>query len=143
LREQVEYLDTRIAKLGEASHSLESGLEQRLSRMASDMVRETRSQFESAANEILEELTAHGDKALGKQLEEVSGSMKSVQSRIVDSVSESLRTQTANTLRDFERSTQELARQSAERWRLKLEGVLNALAKSLSGEFQPEAGGQP
>ena len=140
LREQVEYLDTRIAKLGEASHSLEAGLDQRLSRMGGDMVRETRSQLESAAKEILEELTARSVKALGKHLEESSGSMKSLQSGMVESVSESLRTQTANALREFEHSTQELARHSAEHWRLKLEAALNALAKGLSGEFQSETG---
>jgi len=58
LQEQVEYLDTRIAKLDESTRCMESGLDHRLSRMSSEIVKDTRSQFQSLANEILEELTA-------------------------------------------------------------------------------------
>ncbi len=132
LQEQVEYLDTRIAKLDESTRCLESGLDHRLSRMSSETVKETRSQFESLANEILEELTARSIKALRDQLEEATKNMKIVQNGIVASVSESLKGQAANALQAFEHSMEHLARLSIERWRLKLEGGLNALAKSLN-----------
>jgi len=132
LQEQVEYLDTRIAKLDESTRCLESGLDHRLSRMSSETVKETRSQFESLANEILEELTARSIKALRDQLEEATKNMKIVQNGIVASVSESLKGQAANALQAFEHSKEHLARLSIERWRLKLEGGLNALAKSLN-----------
>ena len=132
LQEQVEYLDTRIAKLDESTRCLESGLDHRLSRMSSETVKEARSQFENLANEILEELTARSIKALGDQLEAETENMKVVQNGIVASVSESLKGQAANALQAFEHSLEHLARLSTERWRLKLEGGLNALAKSLN-----------
>ena len=139
LHEQVEYLDTRIAKLDESARCLESGLDQRLSRMSSDTVRVTRSQFESVANEILEDLTTRRVKALGDQLEEATGNMEFVQNGIVASVSQSLKVQAANVLQAFEHSVEELARLSLERCRLRLEGGLHALARSLNEEFPLQA----
>lgn len=132
LQEQVEYLDTRIAKLDESTRCMESGLDHRLSRMSSEIVKDTRSQFQNLANEILEELTARSIKALSDQLDEATENMKIVQNGIVASASESLKGQAATALQAFENSTGHLARLSLERWRLKLEGGLNALTKSLS-----------
>ena len=132
LQEQVEYLDTRIAKLDESTRCMESGLDHRLSRMSSEIVKDTRSQFQNLANEILEELTARSIKALSDQLDEATENMKIVQNGIVTSVSESLKGQAANALQACEHSMEHLARHSLERWRLKLEGGLNALAKSLN-----------
>ena len=132
LQEQVEYLDTRIAKLDESTRCMESGLDHRLSRMSSEIVKDTRSQFQNLANEILEELTTRSIKALSDQLDEATENMKIVQNGIVTSASESLKGQAANALQAFENSTEHLARLSLERWRLKLEGGMNALAKSLN-----------
>ena len=132
LQEQVEYLDTRIAKLDESTRCMESGLDHRLSRMSSEIVKDTRSQFQNLANEILEELTARSIKALSDQLDEATENMKVVQNGIVASASESLKGQAATFLQAFENSTEHMARLSLERWRLKLEGGLNALAKSLN-----------
>ena len=132
LQEQVEYLDARIAKLDESTRCLESGLDHRLSRMSSETVKETRGQFENLANEILEELTARSIKALSDQLDETTENMKVVQNGIVASASESLKGQAASALQAFENSMEHLARLSIERWRLKLEGGLNALAKCLN-----------
>jgi hypothetical protein len=132
LQEQVEYLDTRIAKLDESTRCMESGLDHRLSRMSSEIVKDTRSQFQNLANEILEELTARSIKALSDQLDEATENMKVVQNGIIASASESLKGQAANSLQAFEHSMEHLARLSLERWRLKLEGGLNALAKSLN-----------
>lgn len=140
LQQEVEYLDTRIAKLDESTHSLEAGLDQRLSRLSSDTVRDTRSQFESAASEILEELTARSVQVLSDQLEETSGKMKVMQEGISASASESLRAQAAHALQAFEHSMDQLARLSIERWRLKLEGGLSAITKSLNEQFRLETG---
>jgi hypothetical protein len=132
LQEQVEYLDTRIAKLDESTRCMESGLDHRLGRMSSEIVKDTRNQFQNLANEILEELTARSIKALSDQLDEATENMKIVQNGIVASASESLKGQAATSLQAFENSTEHMARLSLERWRLKLEGGLNALAKSLN-----------
>ena len=143
LQQEVEYLDTRIAKLDDSARSLESGLDQRLSRLSSDTIRDTRSQFESAASEILEELTGRSVQALSDQLEETSGKMKTVQESISASNSEALKAQAAHALQAFEHSMEELARLSVERWRLKLEGGLTAMTKSLNEQFRLEnAAGQ-
>ena len=132
LQEQVDYLDARIAKLDESTRCLESGLDHRLSRMSSEVVKDTRSQFENLAKEILEELTARSIKALSDQLDETTEKMKIVQNGIVSSASESLKCQAANASQAFEHSMEQLARLSIERWRLKMEVGLNALAKSLN-----------
>jgi hypothetical protein len=140
LQDQIGYLDNRIGKLDESARCLESGLDQRLSRISSDTVNDTRMQFEGAANEILEELTARSVHLLRRQLEETSGNMKSIQEGIVASVSQSLKGQAGNALQAFEDSMEHLAKLSVERWRLKLEGGLNALAKSLNEQFRLETG---
>src|SRR5207247_812895 len=50
LRQDIEVLDGRIAKLNESARSLESGLDQRLGQMAGNTVKDTRSQLEAMAN---------------------------------------------------------------------------------------------
>lgn len=140
LQEQVGHLDARIAKLDQSARSLESGLDQRLSRISSDTVKETRTQFESAANEILEDLVARSVHLLREQLEETRGNIKSVQEEIVASVSESLNVQATNASQAFEHSMERLARLAVERCRLKLEAGLNALAKNLNEQFHLETG---
>jgi uncharacterized phage infection (PIP) family protein YhgE len=141
LHERIEYLDSRIAKLDESVRSLESGLDQRLSQMASDTIRNTRSELESAADTVLKEWTTRNVQALGNQLDEACENMKIVQKGIVASVSESLKLQAADAQQAFEHSMEELAKRSIERWRLTLAGGLNALVKNLGEQFRLE--GEP
>jgi hypothetical protein len=139
LHERIEYLDNRIAKLDESVRSLESGSDQRLSQMASDTLRNTRSELEGAAETVLKEWTTRNVQALGNQLDEACENMKIVQKGIVASVSESLRGQSADALQSFEHSMQELAKLSVERWRLTLAGGLKVLVKNLGEQFRLEA----
>jgi hypothetical protein len=136
LQQEIGSLDTRIGKLDQSTSSLESGLDQRLSRISSDTVKDTRMQFESAANETLEDLTARSAALLRDQMDETSGNMKKIHEAIVESVSELLKSQSANALQAFEDSMDHLARLSVERWRLKLEGGLTAMTKSLNDQFR-------
>ena len=138
LQQEVEYLDTRIAKLDESACGLESGLDQRLSRLSSDTVRDTRNQFENAASEILEDLTTRSVQVLSDELEETKGKMKVAQEGITAAASESLKAQAAHSLQAFEHSLEQLARLSVERWRLKWEGGLSAMTKSLNEHFRLE-----
>jgi hypothetical protein len=62
--------------------------------------------------------------------------MRNIQKGIVASVSESLEVQTRNTLQEFERSTEDMARASVEHWRQKLAGGLSLLAKSLDEQLK-------
>jgi len=139
LREQVEYLDGRISKLDESVRNLETGLDQRLNQMAADTIKNTRSEIERATETLLTELTARGSQALGNQLDEACGNMRIHQKGIVASVSESLNFQSSNALQEFERSMEELAQFSVERWRIKLMNGLNAVVAHLGEEFQLES----
>lgn len=139
LREQIEDLESRFAKLAESARDLESGLDQRLSQMSSNIVRETRDQLQAVANDIFEELTKRGVDALATQLEEANGNMKIVQKGIVASASDSLKADAANALQAFEQSMEKLADLSVERWRFKLADGLNALVKSLGQHFHVAA----
>ena len=136
VRELTENLDSRIAKLSDSVRSLESGLDQRLNQMCGRAVSDTRSQIESAAGAILAELMTRCTQALGDQLDETGANMRNIQKGIIASVSESLEVQTRNTLQEFERSTEDMARASVERWRQKLAGGLSALAKSLDEQLK-------
>lgn len=131
LRKEVEGLEGRIAKLNESARSLESGLDQRLSQMAGNFIRDTRTQLESIATEVLDQLTANSVKSLENQVAETGEKMAHAQQATLASCAESLEGQTANVLRAFEQSTDEMARRSVEQWRLKLAGNLKDLAKDL------------
>ncbi|HET8825361.1 MAG TPA: hypothetical protein VFM77_09540, partial [Terriglobales bacterium] len=120
-----------ITKLDESARSLESGLDQRLSQMAGNFIRDTRSQLESIATEVLDQLTGNSGKTLENQLAETSEKMASAQKTTLASCRESLDSQAANALQGFERSTNETARQLVEQWRLKLAGNLKDVAKEL------------
>jgi hypothetical protein len=138
MQQQVESLNVRIEKLDEATRSLESGLDQRLSRLSSDTIREARAQFEGMANDVLEELTKRSVAALTQQLDETAGTMKAKQDSLTTAFSESLNVRKTSAIQAFERSMEELARASVERWRAKFEAGLQGLLKSLNEQFREE-----
>jgi hypothetical protein len=138
LHQRVEHLDQHIARLDESARTLESGLTQRLSQMASNTIKDTRNQLEGVMNEILEELTTRAVTSLGNQLEEATANMKIVQKGILASVSESMKAQAASSLQAFGQSTEELANDSVERLRVRLKTGLEALTKNVGEQFQSE-----
>jgi hypothetical protein len=139
LRKEVESLDSRIAKLNESAHSLESGLDKRLGVLASNTMKDVRSQLDSVTNGLLEELTAQSLRIVEDRLVEASEKVAAVQKEVVGSVSELLDVQKTNALQVFEHSMDEMAQLSVERWRLKLSTGLNAVAKSVGDQFLLEA----
>lgn len=140
LQEQVQYLDSRIAKLNDSAQSLESGLEQRLGQLASQTVADARRQLQASANEMFEQLTERNAKELGDRLKAARENLETTQTGIVTYVRESLKGQSAETLQSFECSMEELAAHHVERWRVKIADGLNALAKSIGQQFQLETG---
>ncbi len=136
LQEQIQYLDGRIAKLNDSVQRLESGLEQRLDQLASRTVADARGQLEASANQILEQITERIAKELGDRLKTARENLETVQTGIVTYVRESLKGQSTEALESFECSMEELAGHCVERWRIKLAGGLNALAKSIGEQFQ-------
>jgi predicted nuclease with TOPRIM domain len=136
LQEQMQYLDGRIAKLNDLAQRLESGLEQRLDQLASRTVSDVRGQLEASANQMFEQITERIAKQLGDRLKAAGENLETIQTGIVTYVRESLKGQSAEALQSFECSMEELSTHSLERWRIKLAGGLNALAKSIGEQFQ-------
>jgi len=139
LQERVEHLTRRITDLDESARSLESGLDKRLSEMASNTVRTMRGELESAADTILKNSTTRNLQTLESQLDDACRNMKIIEKGIVASVSESLKGQAEAASRAFERSMEDLARLSLERWRTTLAVGLNAVVKNLGEQFQLQA----
>ena len=139
LHQDVENLDSRIAKLNESARSLESGLDTRLNQMAANTVKDTRNQLETMANEALGQLNAHGAKILSDQLDDAGEKMATAQKDATAALAESLNTQVGNASTAFDHSMDEMGKLSVERWRLRLAATLNGLAKSLGEQFQLEA----
>ncbi|HXW89998.1 MAG TPA: hypothetical protein VEK33_05590 [Terriglobales bacterium] len=139
LEEQVEDLDRRITELNQSARALESGLDKRLSEMASNTVRNTRSELESVAGTVLQDSKTRNELELEHQLDEACENMKIIEKGILAAVSDSLKVQAADASRAFERSMEELARASVERWRTTLAAGLNAVVKNLGEQFQLQA----
>jgi len=140
LQERVEHLNRRITDLDESARSLESGLDKRLSEMASNTVRDVRSELERAADAILKNSTTRNLQALENQLDDACRNMKIIEKGIIASVSESLKGQAEDASRVFERSMEDLAKLSLERWRSTLAAGLSAVVRNLGEEFQLQAG---
>jgi hypothetical protein len=139
LQEQISVLDCRMAKMDESARLLESGLDQRLSKMASDTVRTARGQMEDALSVALNELATRGAQELGNQLDEASANLETIQKGMEASVSESLTIQISETLQSFECRMDELAQKCVERWRVAFAGGLNSLVRILGEQFVLQA----
>jgi len=136
LREQMDSLDRRIAKLDAATEVFESGLDQRLRQMSATIVGDVRQQLAVEANAMLEELTARSITALQRQLDEAADKMRIFHSGIVDSTSQTLKLESATALHGFGESMEQMTNHSVERWRSKLASGLTAVAKNLSEQLQ-------
>ena len=131
LRQEVEVLEGRIAKLNESARSLESGLDQRLSQMAGNVIKDTRSQLENTAAEVLDQFSANTVNSAESQLADTSEKLTTVKKDMLSSFTESLEAEKTVSAQIFEHSMEEVARQTVARWRLKLADSLSALAKNL------------
>ena len=138
LQAQVADLDARIAKLDESANALESGLDIRLSKLASSTVSSARSQLESTVDVILQELGTRSAKELTEQVDEAAVRLGIIQKGIENAVSESMRLQAAGTLESFEKSLDDLSRKSVERCRGVLANGLTSLARNLGEQFRLE-----
>jgi hypothetical protein len=136
VREQVTDLDGRISKLDEAARELEAGLDKRLGQMASNTVSSTRKQLESAVDTILADMGTRSSQELGTQLDEACGRLKVFQKGVETSVSDSLKIEVTETLKDFQHSMDELAQQTVGRLRSTLASGLNSLVASLGEQFR-------
>jgi hypothetical protein len=138
LQTQAASLGGRIAQLDDTASRLESGMDSRLSQMASDQISAARVQLESAVDVVLKELGTRNAKELDHQLDDARGKLKIVQKGIETSVTDLVKTEVAASLLSFGQTMEELAQDSVGRWRSALSRDLNSVAKILGGGFQLE-----
>jgi hypothetical protein len=138
LQAQATSLGGRMAQLDDTACRLESGMESRLSQMASDQISAARVQLEGAVDVVLKELGTRNAKELDRQLDDARGKLKIVQKGIETSVTELVKTEVAASLLSFGQTMEELAQDSVGRWRSALSRDLNSVAKILGGGFQME-----
>jgi len=137
LQEQNAELATRMDKLDESAHKLESDLDSRLVQMGSDIISGARTQLERALDEVLKELGTRNSHELGKQLEDACDHLQGVQKSIESSISQLLKTQVSGALLSFGQTMEELARDSVEQWRQALARDLSSFANTLGRQLRP------
>ncbi len=138
LQAQTTDLGSRLAKLNESVRQLESDLDARLSRMASDIISGARTQLDRAVDVVLKELGTRNAKELEHQLGAACGQLKTVQKGIETSISALLRAEVTETLVSFGQTMEALAQESVGRWRHALSRDLSSLAKTLGEQFRLE-----
>jgi len=140
LQEQIQYLDEHIAKLNNSAQHFEADLEQRLNALASRTLSDAGGKLEGLTNEMFEQITERSAKKLGDQLKAGRESLEMIHTGIVTYVRESLKGQSDDALQSFERSMEDLASHCVDRWRIRLAGGLNALAKSIGEQMALDTG---
>jgi gas vesicle protein len=136
LRAEVADLNNRIAMLGESARALESGLDIRLSNLASNTVRDARTQLESSVETMLDNLDTRGAGKVAEQVTNASERLAILQTEIEETISESARVLAERMLEAFEKSLDEEARKSVERCRGALAHGVNSLLRTLGEQFQ-------
>jgi len=140
LQSEVVDLGRRIATLNESVRRLESDLDAHLEGIAAEIISDTRTQLESTVGVVLKDLQARGSNEAATRLDEACGQLRTIQNRIENSFSGSLRSQGEEAVQSFGQAIEEVAQQSVERWRLALAKHLDSVAKTLGHEFRAEAG---
>jgi hypothetical protein len=136
LQEQNAELATRMDKLDESAHKLESDLDSRLVQMGSDIISGARTQLEKALDEVLKELGTRNSHELGRQLEDACDHLQGVQKSIEGSISQLLKTQVSGALLSFGQTMEELAQDSVEQWRQALARDLSSFANTLGRKLR-------
>ncbi len=136
LQAQLTELGRRMAELDETAHRLESGLNTRLTRMATETVSGVRTQLQSAADSIFANLAARHAKDVEHQLDEATARLKTIQNEIEVFLSESVKTNVSETLQSFEQTMDDSAQRSVGRWRVALAQDLDSVTKILGGHFR-------
>lgn len=138
LQTQLSEMGRRMAELDETAQRLETGLNARLMKMSTEIVAGARTQLESAADSLSQNLIARNAKELAQQVEEATSRLQGVQGQIASSVSESLRARVAETLETFNKKMDDSAHHSVGRWRVALARDLTSVANILGQSFRSD-----
>jgi hypothetical protein len=143
LQSEVTDLGRRMAVLNESARRLESDLDAHLEKVAGRIVSEARTQLESAVALALKDLQARGSDEVENRLNEICSHLRTVQNRIENSCSGSLKAQSEEAVQSIVQQFEELAQQATEKWRLALardlSSVANTLGQRLRQDLDPEA----
>jgi len=143
LQSEVTDLGRRMAVLNESARRLESDLDAHLEKVAGRIVSEARTQLESAVALTLKDLQARGSDEVENRLNEICSHLRTVQNRIENSCSGSLKAQSEEAVQSIVQQFEELAQQATEKWRLALardlSSVANTLGQRLRQDLDPEA----
>jgi PilZ domain-containing protein len=144
LQSEVSDLGRRLATLHESVRRLESDLDAHLESLSAEVVSGAEAQIEKAGGVALKNLQVRGSNEVETRLSELCGHVRTIQNRIEDSFSASLKTQGEEAVQSLAQQFEELAPQALEKWRLALardlNSVANALGQQLRQELEPEAG---
>ncbi|HEV7219529.1 MAG TPA: hypothetical protein VGN39_11700 [Terriglobales bacterium] len=140
LQAQNTDLATRIAKLDESAHRLETDLDGRLVQMGSDIIAGARKQLEKALDAVLKELGTRNSQELNKQLGDACDHLRSVQKTIEGSISQLLKSEVTGSLLSFGQAMEELAQDTVGQWRQALAEDLGSLSNTLGRQLRPGGG---
>jgi len=138
LQSEVVDLTRRISTLNESVRRLESDLDAHLERIAGEIVSDAQTQLEGAVASALKDFQARSSNEVDNRLDEVCGRLRTIQNRIENSFSGSLKSQFEEAVQSVEQQFAELSQQSMERWRLALANDLNSVANSLGQQLRQE-----
>ncbi len=144
LQSEVSDLGRRLATLHESVRRLESDLDAHLESLAGEVVSGAEAQIDNAVAVALKSLQVRGSNEIETRLSEMCGHVRTIQNRIEDSFSASLKTQGEEAVHSITQQFEELAPRALEKWRLALardlNSVANALGQQLRQELEPDAG---
>jgi hypothetical protein len=138
LRAEVVDLGRKIAALNDSVRRLESDLDVHLQSLAGEIVSGAETQIDSALTVALKDLQLRGSNEVEARLSEMCSNVRTIQNRIEDSFSASLKTQSDEAVQSIAQQFEELAPQSLEKWRLALARDLNSVANTLGRHLRKE-----
>ena len=142
LEAETTNLKNRMATVEASAHNLETELDGRLVRVASDIISGARNQLEHALNVVLKDLGTRNAKELETQLDDACSKLRNVQKGIETSVSELVKSKVTDSLVSFGQTIEALAQDSVMRWRSGLAKDLSSMTDILAKKLQPK-GKQP
>jgi hypothetical protein len=143
LQSEVSDLGRRLATLNESVRRLESDLDAHLEGVARAIVSGAEAKIEGAVALALKDLHARGSNEVETRLSELCGHVRTIQNRIEDSFSASLKTQGEEAVQSITQQFEELAPPALEKWRLALARDLNSVASTLGQQLRQELESEP
>ncbi len=138
LQSEVNDLGRSMAALNGSVRRLESDLDAHLEKVAGELVSKARTQLENVSALVLKDLQTRGANEVESALNEICGHLRTIQNRIENSCSGSLKAQGEAALQSIAQQFEELALQATEKWRLALARDLASVASTLGQQLRHE-----